>query len=91
MFLLGTNCDTCDTGHFLSSDESTLCDTCACNTITSHDQNCNVTSGQCDCRETDTSEMLGIGGRTCEGCIDGYFQFSTSGYIFTCTILYINS
>ena len=84
---IGNNCDTCDPGHFLSSDGSTLCDTCACSPTTSFDQNCNLTTGQCNCRDTDVSGvMLGIGGRSCEECIDGYFLFSTSGYNSNCTL-----
>ena len=81
---LGPRCDSCSSGHFLSSDVSTLCQACACNSQTSLDQNCNTTTGLCNCRTTDSNgNQLGLGGRTCEECIEGFFQFSTTGLITT--------
>ncbi|KAI6647890.1 Usherin-like [Oopsacas minuta] len=79
---MGTKCDGCTTGHFLSSDASTLCEVCACNPITAFGQDCNSTTGQCLCRGIDgDGAALGIGGRTCDECIDGYFLFSTTGCV----------
>ena len=79
---LGTRCDSCSSGHYLAPDASTLCDACSCNTQTAVDQNCNTTTGQCDCIALNgNGDELGFGGRTCEECTEGFFQFSTIGLI----------
>ena len=77
---LGTRCDTCAAGFFLSNSTTTLCDSCSCNSVTSLNQTCDSITGQCACRIARQDGFLfGFGGRTCEACLEGFINFSTTG------------
>ncbi|CAF0916506.1 unnamed protein product, partial [Brachionus calyciflorus] len=60
----GTRCDQCSEGYFNFSKATGSCSTCGCNIAGSYDQNCDLNSGQCNCKEFVT-------GLKCNVCITG--------------------
>ncbi|XP_046574379.1 LOW QUALITY PROTEIN: laminin-like protein epi-1 [Haliotis rubra] len=66
----GNNCELCITG-FYRNPVTNACDVCACNTTGSTSSICDRYNGSCPCHP-------GVGGRTCDGCLDNYWGFSTA-------------
>ncbi|XP_078587501.1 uncharacterized protein LOC144868761 isoform X3 [Branchiostoma floridae x Branchiostoma japonicum] len=74
----GTNCEQCDTLFYrnpeVSHQSSLACLPCECDLVGSSSSQCNMETGQCPCKP-------GVGGRMCDVCLPGYYNFSSGGCI----------
>eukprot|EP00058_Branchiostoma_floridae_P008083 XP_002593571.1 hypothetical protein BRAFLDRAFT_88482 [Branchiostoma floridae] len=72
----GTNCEQCDTLFYrnpeVSHQSSSACLPCECDLVGSSSSQCNMETGQCPCKP-------GVGGRMCDVCLPGYYNFSSGG------------
>ena len=66
---MGQSCELCQDGFYATVTTSGGCVSCDCSEGGSTSSVCNADSGQCDCSST------GIGGRRCDSCQPGFFQF----------------
>ena len=81
-------CDDCQAGFYnLSVDTSSspLCEACQCSTLSSVDNSCDSSTGQCNCRAgfigrdcTQCDPLAATHGPTCSVCIDGFYGFNGS-------------
>eukprot|EP00118_Oscarella_pearsei_P005184 m.23504 g.23504 ORF g.23504 m.23504 type:complete len:5054 (+) comp28492_c0_seq1:2267-17428(+) len=67
----GRTCDTCVNGFYLTPNNQTGCLSCNCHPQGSRDSGCHQLTGQCSCLTG-----VGIGRRACDGCDNGFFQFT---------------
>ncbi|KAJ8032912.1 Laminin subunit alpha [Holothuria leucospilota] len=67
--VIGTNCDRCAPGTY-GYDPLAGCVECGCDErgIEGSDSVCDSTTGQCRCKPN-------VGGRQCDQCLNGYYQF----------------
>merc|ERR1712095_155809 len=63
---MGDKCDFCSPGFF----GFPTCQECTCNPNGAKDNYCDITSGQCFCKEN-------FAGDLCDQCQDGFFNFPT--------------
>lgn len=71
--VIGKNCDECAPGFWdFDSCLETGCRDCECNFIGSTETNCNLTTGECNCKP-------GVGGTKCDQCQKGYFNLEDAG------------
>ncbi|XP_071118584.1 laminin subunit beta-1-like [Haliotis cracherodii] len=66
----GNHCELCITGFYRNS-VTNACDLCECNSTGSTDAVCDRYNGSCPC-------YPGVGGRSCNTCLDNYWGYSTS-------------
>ncbi|KAH8869207.1 Laminin subunit gamma-1 [Schistosoma japonicum] len=69
----GINCERCKSGYYPNPKQPTSCLPCSCDPIGTVDgqTECN-SQGQCVCKP-------GIGGKSCDHCLDDHFGFSSGG------------
>ena len=63
---MGLRCDVCREGFYFTPGGCVACD---CNLQGSESNVCDAMTGQCTCVSD------GVGGRACDGCLPGFFQF----------------
>jgi laminin beta 1 len=74
--VIGRDCDQCLPEHYgLALDNDLGCSRCECDIGGAYDNNCDVLNGQCKCRPN-------VGGRRCDGVIDGYYTGALDFLLF---------
>ncbi|XP_028288319.1 laminin subunit alpha-1 [Parambassis ranga] len=66
----GIHCETCQAGYYGDAVHAKNCQECGCDVSGALSSQCDVTTGQCVCRENVT-------GRTCDHCQSGFFGLNS--------------